>query len=1084
MADTVPIPQPPGLPLFGNLGEFTSSPVQDLGRLADTYGEIFRLNLGSRSIVVVSSNELVNEVCDEKRFHKTLQSSLRVVREGVHDGLFTAHDDEPNWAKAHRILTPAFGPLSIRSMFDEMHDIATQLCMKLARHGSQTSFNASDDFTRLALDTLALCAMDYRFNSFYHEELHPFIQAMGDFLSEAGRRNKRPAFAPNFLYRAANEKYWSDIATMRTTADEVVAHRRKEPSQRKDLLNAMLKGVDPATGETLSDDNITDQLITFLIAGHETTSGLLSFGFYHLLRNPSTYRTLQQEIDQVIGREAIRPEHLGKLPYLASVLRETLRLTSGIPAFSVEAYQDTLLAGKYLVRQGEPIYCFLLKAHVDPVVYGHDALEFRPERMSDDNFQRLNKEFPNCWKPFGNGKRACIGRPFAWQEALLCVAMLMQNFNFTMADPSYRLEMQETLTIKPKGFCMRASLRHGMSPTELERAIAGGGRGKDEAHHGAASASADNASSSEKATSRKPLAILYGSNSGTCEALAQSVASDAARHGFQATTLAPLDDANQNVPKDRPVVIITASYEGQPPSNAALFVDWIQSLQGGQEMEGLSYAVFGCGHHDWVQTYQRIPKLVDATLEKLGGERLLPLATTDAADGDMFGEFETWQDTLLWPALQKKYGVEDSAAADGGGAGGDGNGLTVEISVPRKTTLRQDVEEARVLATRTLTTDEDGDNVAVKKHIEMQLPTNMTYRAGDYLAVLPFNPKPTVARVFKQFHLCWDAMLTIRSEGPTSLPTGSSVSAVDVLGAYVELSQPATKRNIQSLADATQDEDVVHQLRQLASTDYADDISAKRVSILDLLERFPAISLPFAAYLNMLPPMRVRQYSISSSPLVDPSRLTLTYSVLNQHALSGQGSHIGVASNFLSSLTPGESLHVAVRPSDAFHLPSDAESTPLICIAAGSGLAPFRGFVQERAAMISAGRSLAPALLFFGCRAPGTDDLYAAELSQWEQLGAVDVRWAYSRRPSASRDCRYVQHRLSLDREDVAALWDRGASIYVCGSKHVGRAVEEVFLDMIREAGRKKNGRELTMEAAREWFDGQRKERYLTDVFD
>lgn len=230
-----------------------------------------------------------------------------------------AHDDEPNWGKAHRVLIPAFGPLSIRGMFDEMHDIATQLCMKFARHGPHSSINASDDFTRLALDTLALCAMDFRFNSYYSEELHPFINAMGSFLVEAGRRNKRPAFAPNFLYRAANEKFFNDIAIMRDTADEVVANRKKNPSDRKDLLNAMLNGIDPATHEKLSDENITDQLITFLIAGHETTSSLLSFSFYYLLKNPSTYQKVQQEVDQVIGRQKIKVDHLTKLPYTASV---------------------------------------------------------------------------------------------------------------------------------------------------------------------------------------------------------------------------------------------------------------------------------------------------------------------------------------------------------------------------------------------------------------------------------------------------------------------------------------------------------------------------------------------------------------------------------------------------------------------------------------------------------------------------------------------------------------------------------------------------------------------------------------------
>ena len=204
-------------------------------------------------------------------------------------------------------------------MFDEMHDIATQLAMKFARHGPQAPIAVSDDFTRMALDTLALCAMDFRFNSYYHEEMHPFIKAMGDFLTECSRRSKRPSFAPNFLYRAANEKFYNDIAILRQTADEVVEARKKNPTDRKDLLNAMLNGADPKTGEKLSDANITDQLITFLIAGHETTSGMMSFAFYYLLKNPSAYRKVQQEVDEVIGRGKVTVDHVTKLPYLAAV---------------------------------------------------------------------------------------------------------------------------------------------------------------------------------------------------------------------------------------------------------------------------------------------------------------------------------------------------------------------------------------------------------------------------------------------------------------------------------------------------------------------------------------------------------------------------------------------------------------------------------------------------------------------------------------------------------------------------------------------------------------------------------------------
>lgn len=173
-----------------------------------------------------------------------------------------------------------------------------------------------------------------------------------------------------------------------------------------------------------------------------------------------------------------------------------------------------------------------------------------------------------------------------------------------------------------------------------------------------------------------------------------------------------------------------------------------------------------------------------------------------------------------------------------------------------------------------------------------------------------------------------------------------------------------------------------------------------------------------------------------------------------------------------------------MRPSESFHLPADAEKTPIVCVAVGSGLAPFRGFLQERVAMIGAGRKIAPALLFFGCRAPGEDDLYADELTQWEALGAVQVRRAYSRASDESVGCKYVQDRLSHDRDDVYKLWDRGAKIYVCGGRDVGKAVEEACVQLISERQGTKRGGAMSEEAARAWFDKQRNERFVTDVFD
>jgi cytochrome P450/NADPH-cytochrome P450 reductase len=306
MADIVPIPEPPGFPIIGNIAEIDKElPMRSFDELATKYGEIYRLRFPGRTMVLVSTHALVNEVCDEKRFKKIPGGALAEVRNGVHDGLFTAQLEEPNWGIAHRVLMPAFGPISIRGMFDEMHDISTQLCMKWARHGNSNSITVTDDFTRLTLDTLALCAMGFRFNSYYSTELHPFINAMGDFLSECGVRSQRPPL-PSFFYRNQDAKFAADIEILRKTADTVLQERKAVKSDRKDLMAAMLSGIDPKLGVTMSDQSIVDNLITFLIAGHETTSGMLSFAFYQLLKHPAAYRKAQEEVDRVVGKGPIK----------------------------------------------------------------------------------------------------------------------------------------------------------------------------------------------------------------------------------------------------------------------------------------------------------------------------------------------------------------------------------------------------------------------------------------------------------------------------------------------------------------------------------------------------------------------------------------------------------------------------------------------------------------------------------------------------------------------------------------------------------------------------------------------------------
>lgn len=228
--------------------------------------------------------------------------------------------------------------------------------------------------------------------------------------------------------------------------------------------------------------------------------------------------------------------------------------------------------------------------------------------------------------------------------------------------------------------------------------------------------------------------------------------------------------------------------------------------------------------------------------------------------------------------------------------------------------------------------------------------------------------------------------------------------------------------------------------------------------------------------------MRVRQYSISSSPLYAPDSCTLTFAVLDQEAISGQGRYVGVASNYLAHLEAGDHIQVSVRASaHPFHLPLDPVSTPLIMVCAGSGLAPFRGFIQERAAQIGAGRKLARALLFVGCRGKG-DTLYDEEFKKWSAMGAVDIRYAFSRETERSEGCKYVQDRLWHDRVEAVELFDEGAKVFVCGSREIGEAVKVTCKKMYSEKAAAL-GKPKSEEEVEEWFSNLRNARYATDVF-
>jgi cytochrome P450 len=445
--DTTGIPHRPGrLPVLGDfIGTNPRTPLQDTVRLGRRLGPIFTRKLLGLEILFVSGVDLVAELNDEKRFGKHVGLGLRYLRALGGDGLFTAHTNEPNWRLAHEILQPAFRAEAMRRYHPIMLDTAHEL---VASWDAATEpVDVSADMTRLTLETIGLAGFGYRFGSFERTEPHPFVTAMIRALRYAQLSNLRVPLLRRALAGSPRQNE-ADIALMVDLVDEVIETRRREEDGGRDLLGLMLTEGHPETGEQLDPVNIRNQAITFVIAGHETTSGALSFALYYLTRHPEQLAKARAEVDAVWGGREPEFGDVAKLRYVRRALDEALRLWPTAPGYAREAREDVLLGGKYQLRKGDWAILPLPLVHRDPAVWGPDADSFDPDRFEPAAVRRRPA---HAYKPFGTGERACIGRQFALHEAVLALGMVLQRYDFEI-DEDYELVIAESLTLKPAGF--------------------------------------------------------------------------------------------------------------------------------------------------------------------------------------------------------------------------------------------------------------------------------------------------------------------------------------------------------------------------------------------------------------------------------------------------------------------------------------------------------------------------------------------------------------------------------------------------------------------------------------------------------
>jgi cytochrome P450/NADPH-cytochrome P450 reductase len=1086
-----PLLQPRGpkpYPLVGNLPDLRGKGgrIQSIIRLVSEYGDFVRLKIPKGQLFINSDADVVQDMLSRPEdFPKIVSgtgSPLSKLREQSPGGagLFTSDDTEEIWHIAHRVLLPALGLSALKQYYPRMLETADDLLNHLARLQKGESFLVTDLMTRMTFEAISYTGFNTRWGCIDSTELPPFVQAMVDGLvigmESAGN------FLPDVFHPVIQHKRERANAILLGTVDEIIQKRRVALEHGEavpnDILQAMLTTRDKVTGKRLPDTNIRAQLITFLVAGHETTSGLLSYALLALAQNPEVERKLIAEVDAVLGRDPSRRPtfyDIEKLDYTLRILKEALRLNPTAPAFRRMSVRDTILAGKYAIPAGGDILTVLPTLHRNTRFWGDSPEVFDPDRFLPEAVAARHSD---AYHPFGMGMRSCIGFQFALIEAKMVLARLYQRFIPRLAKPDYQLEHVETMTVKPKDLYMVLEAR----PAQPSQPVSG-----PTAVPAAAPAVAVSETGQAIAPARgEPVLILYGSNMGACQDLAQNLARMALRSGFY-PTMQELDARTADLPKQAPVIIVSSTYNGKPPDNATRFAEWLGRVDlPADACKGVRYAVLGCGNKQWKATFQKFPRFLHERLSALGGESFYPLGACDA-DGDFEGAMDIWCDGL-WKVMRERFGSATTKATRT--TAEDMLLYTIEVVnfagtervavLPSHFPLQGQSFVTSVLKNEELQATDSGRST---RHIEIALPKGGTYAAGDHLGVFPENPAELVNAVAESCGARLTDVVILHENSRAemngqTLPCGIPISVYDLLTYHIDLAGALSRKELRALSQRCPCPPERVALEGLATeATYESEVLAAKLGLINLLQRYKSVECDLGLLLSLRPQLKPRYYSISSSPRVLQASCSITVGV--HSCLRKDGSTLeGLCSHYLAALPVSARVRVIIKDTKSnFRLPASPERD-IILIGPGTGLAPLRGFIEERAALRKNGVAVGQTHLFFGCRHPAQDYIYQRELEDYLKDGTLNaLHVAFSRLPDRPKT--YVHDYIAAQAAVLNKLLGQGAYVYICGdARHMAPYVQAAFLRLLQEQGG------LTAaEAATRLEELKAEGRYLQDVW-
>ena len=581
--------------------------------------------------------------------------------------------------------------------------------------------------------------------------------------------------------------------------------------------------------------------------------------------------------------------------------------------------------------------------------------------------------------------------------------------------------------------------------------------------------------------------IFWGSQSGTSERFAETLGRECLSHFGINALIADISDYDADsiskIQTTHFAIFILSTYgEGDPSDNTVGLWEWVKQVRDKEiRLENLRYLAFGLGNSNY-KYYNRVLDVVADVLDNAGANALMPRQRADDANGGTEEDFQAWKDDLS--ALFRQLGFEQKTVE---------YQPTIKIRFSDETDNRKGSSLAPSLIHQQTSTQSAIVPLTIKSahelfsagvrncvHLELDLGNqDIVYKTGDHIGIWPCNPEEETERLInvlgKQARR--HDLFSITSDSDSFKPKVPSPTTLDAaFRHHLEICAPVARKTVQEIAQFAPTPEAKASLLEIGQNRerYEQLTSTTHITLARLLQLAcpsePWKSLPLAFIIENLLPLQPRYYSISSSSVIAPRRIAVTALVVNKTIGDQSASTIhGLTSNYLLSASNIASNAIVPTPSyqkssedqslqgakvlahvrkSKFKLPITS-STPLVLISAGTGFAPFRAFLQERAKLHAIGKPIGKILLFFGCR--NKDDfIYEEELYkiQSELGGKLNIMTAFSRDGPKT----YVQDRVGEHAAEVLELLDAGANMYICGKASMAREVDMKMEDAVSRA--------------------------------